>query len=465
MEGNKTLKSSVTALDEKLQWKEKYGYGLGDFAFNFVYQGVSLYLTIFYTDVVGLTPIAVSVLFLVARAWDAICDPIMGVIIDHTNTKHGRFRPFLLWFAIPFGISVVLCFTTPPLDDSGKLAYAYVTYIVKGMICTVLTCPYASLAAAMTQDSKERGELGLIRIIGGQIATLIVSTSIPICLKFFSDTSVGVAGSYQIAMTFCGIIGVIAYFLTFKVTKERYVNKQEKTKFTGAVIKKLIFNKPFITLFLGILFMHGYFAVSSSGLAYYFTYIYGSMTGLSIINFVGAGATIVGLLVVQRLLDRFDKKYIAVVGSIGCLIMPIYFQFCPATTAAMYVAIVIRFVYGFFWAAIQGLIWGLVPDTIEYGELKSGKRAEGLITSLQSFSYKVGLALAGIVPGIVLEVTGYVANAEQTEEAIAGIRAINGWIPFALLIFTIIFMAMYPLTKDRYENVVKQLREKKEAGE
>lgn len=456
------IKKSVTGLDEKLQWKEKYGYGLGDFAFNFVYQGVSLYLTIFYTDVFGLAPMAVSVLFIIARVWDAVNDPIMGMLVDRTNTKHGRFRPFLLWFAIPFGISVVLCFTTPPFEAGGKLVYAYITYIAMGMICTVLTCPYASLAAAMTQDSKERGELGVVRIIGGQIATLIVSTAIPVCLKIFSDTSIGVAGGYQVAMIICGVIGVIAYFLCFKVTKERYVFKGERVKYTKDVIINLIFrNKPFITLFLAILFMHGYFAVASSGLAYYFTYIFGSMTGLSIINFVGAGATIIGLLCIPKLMDRFDKKHIALVGTIGCLIMPLYLQFCPATSAAMWGAIVVRFVYGLFWAGIQGLVWGLVPDTVEYGELKSGKRAEGLVTALQSFSYKAGMALAGIIPGVILSVTGYVANAEQTPEALAGIRLMNGWIPFVLMAVTIIFMAMYPLTKDKYEDVVRQLREKK----
>lgn len=457
-------KSSVTALDEKLGWKEKYGYGLGDFAFNFVYQGVSLYLTIFYTDVVGLAPIAVSILFIVARVWDAVNDPMMGMIVDRTNTKHGRFRPYLLWFAIPFGVSVALCFTAPSFGGAGKLIYAYVTYILMGMICTVLTCPYASLAAAMTQDSKERGELGVVRIIGGQIATLIVASAIPLCLNFFSDTSVGAAGGYLVAMIFCGIIGIIAYFLCFKVTKERYVAKGERIKYTKDIIVNLIFkNKPFVTLFLAMLFMHGYFAVASAGLAYYFTYLFGSLTGLSIINLVGAAATIVGLLCIPKLLNRFDKKQIALVGTVGCLIMPLYFQFCPTTEAAMWGAIVIRIVYGFFWAGIQGLVWGLVPDTIEYGELKSGKRAEGLMTALQSFSYKAGMALAGIIPGFVLSATGYVANAEQSVEALDGIRLMNGWIPFILMALTIIFMAMYPLTKDKYEDVVRQLRERKQA--
>lgn len=459
------IKSSITALDEKLGWKEKYGYGLGDFAFNFVYQGVSLYLTIFYTDVVGLAPIAVSILFIVARIWDAVNDPLMGLIVDHTNTKHGRFRPYLLWFAIPFGVSVALCFTAPPFQDTGKLVYAYVTYILMGMICTALMCPYASLAAAMTQDSKERGELGVIRIIGGQVATLIVASSIPLCLSYFSGTSMGISGGYLVAMIFCGIIGIIAYFLCFKVTKERYVATGVHIKYTKDVIVNLIIkNKPFVTLFLAILFMHGYFAVASAGLAYYFTYLFGSLTGLAIINLVGAAATIVGLLCVPRMLDRFDKKHIALVGTIGCLIMPLYFQFCPTTEAAMWGSIVVRIVYGFFWAWIQGLVWGLVPDTIEYGELKSGKRAEGLMTALQSFSYKAGMALAGIIPGFVLAATGYVANAEQSAEALAGIRLMNGWIPFALMAATIIFMAMYPLTKDKYEDVVRELRAKKGMG-
>ncbi|MGI6766823.1 MAG: MFS transporter [Lentihominibacter sp.] len=454
--------ASVTASDEKLKPLEKYGYGLGDFAFNFVYMGVSLYLTIFYTDVVGIAPIAVSVLFLIARVFDALNDPVMGIIVDHTNTKHGRFRPYLLWFAVPFGISVVLCFTAPPFATyGGSLAYAYVTYILMGVICTILTCPYASLAAAMTQDSVERGELGVIRIIGGQIACLIVSSALPLCVNYFIKTEYGAAGGYLTAMIFCGIIGSVAYFTCFKVTKERYIVKEVKPKLTGPAIKGLVFNKAFLTLFLMIVFMHGYFAVASSGLAYFYTYIFNSLTGLSVFNLVSALATIAGLIIVNMLLRRgWDKKKVALIGSIGCIMCPIYFQFCPATVTAMYIALAIRVVYGFFWAAIQGLVWGLVPDTIEYGELRSGQRAAGLLTSLQSFAYKAGMALAGIIPGIVLSMTGYVPNVEQSEAAIAGIRAINGWIPLILIIGTIVFMAMYPLTRDKYESVLAELREK-----
>ena len=455
---------SVTAGDEKLKPLEKYGYGLGDFAFNFVYQGVSLYLTIFYTDVVGLAPIAVSVLFIIARVFDAVNDPLMGTIVDRVNTRHGRFRPFLLWFAVPFGVSVVLCFTAPPLSDTGALAYAYVTYIAMGIICTIVTCPYASLAAAMTQDSTERGELGIIRIIGGQIAGLIISSTIPLCLNYFGKTEGGMKTGYLVAMIICAIIGSAAYMMCFKVTKERYVVKEEKPKLSWEVIKGLIFNRAFISLFLMIIFLHGYFAVASSGLAYFYTYIFKSLTGLATINLVRAGATIAGLLLCQQLLRRgMDKKKIAVIGAFGCVICPLYFQFCPATPAAMYLALVVNAVYGFFWAAIQGLVWGLVPDTIEYGELKTGQRAAGLLTALQSFSYKAGMALAGVIPGIVLSVTGYVANAEQSASAIAGIRAINGWIPLVLILCTAICMVFYPLTRDKYEAVVAELRAKKAA--
>lgn len=457
------IKSSITAFDEKLQFKEKFGYGFGDFAFNFVYQGVSLYLVIFYTDVVGIAPLAISLMFAIVRVFDAVTDPLIGSIVDLVDTKHGRFRPFLLWFAIPFGVSLVLVFTAPGLVGGGMLIYAYVTYIALGIFCSFLMCPYASLAAAMTQDSKERGELGAIRIIGGQGAALIVGSLIPIMLLTFQDTYVGAAGAYQVSMAICAVIGTIAYFICFKVTKERYVQIGVKVKYTKDIIVKMIFtNKPFITLWLMIFFMHGFFAVSAAGLAFYYTYIFEDLQGLAVLNMVSAAATIVGLLIVLKLLDRYDKKKIALVGSIGCLIMPLYFQFCPPTAAAMWIAVAVRVVYGLFWAAIQGLVWGLVPDTIEYAELRSGKRAEGLMTALQSFSYKAGMACAGVIPGIVLAVTGFVPLVAQTDRALAGIRLMNGWIPFVLMLATVICMAVYPLTRDKYEDVLKQLREQKQ---
>ncbi|HBE9436664.1 sugar/Na+(H+) simporter [Clostridioides difficile] len=452
MENN--MKQPIIASD-KLSGKEKVGYATGDLACNLIFSTVGAFLMYFYTDVYGLAPMAVSMIFLVARIWDGLNDPIMGVIVDRTKSKHGKFRPYLLYGALPFTLIAILCFTVPDISPIGKFVYAFVTYIGLGMIYTLVNVPYGALTSAMTQDSTERANLSVVRMFFASVGTLIVTYGVPKLSTILGGENL--AKGYQQAMIIYGIAGGLLLLFCFFTTKERYsvVNEDSEKAGFKDIIVLLKNNKPLVILSLIFILMFGIMSIVDAVGIYFFQYVLGREDLLPTYMILGKGAVLVGYAVTPLLLKKFDKKEIIFWFTVVTLSLPIGMMFLGKEHITL--IMILRVIHGIAYSS-TGIMWSLVPDTIEYGELKTGKRREGITYSIIGFFFKFGMALGGLVPGVVLSMTGYVANTSQTSQALYGIRSINGIIPVVLTVAMLVLIKMYPLTEEKCREVINELR-------
>ncbi|HDO9660730.1 TPA: MFS transporter [Clostridioides difficile] len=452
MENN--MKQPIIASD-KLSGKEKVGYATGDLACNLIFSTVGAFLMYFYTDVYGLAPMAVSMIFLVARIWDGLNDPIMGVIVDRTKSKHGKFRPYLLYGALPFTLIAILCFTVPDISPMGKFVYAFITYIGLGMIYTLVNVPYGALTSAMTQDSTERANLSVVRMFFASVGTLIVTYGVPKLSTILGGENL--AKGYQQAMIIYGIAGGLLLLFCFFTTKERYsvVNEDSEKAGFKDIIVLLKNNKPLVILSLIFILMFGIMSIVDAVGIYFFQYVLGREDLLPTYMILGKGAVLVGYAVTPLLLKKFDKKEIIFWFTVVTLSLPIGMMFLGKEHITL--IMILRVIHGIAYSS-TGIMWSLVPDTIEYGELKTGKRREGITYSIIGFFFKFGMALGGLVPGVVLSMTGYVANTSQTSQALYGIRSINGIIPAVLTVAMLVLIKMYPLTEEKCREVINELR-------
>lgn len=429
------------------------GYGTGSVAMNIVYGLMSFYLLKFYTDVFGITAASAGIMFTVARIWDAINDPIMGVIVDKTKSRWGKFRPYILFGAIPMGLFAFLCFNTPDLDQAGKLIYAYVTYIGFGMIYTIIGVPYGALTSAMTQDLKEREKLTFYRSIGSLLATLlIVILVIPLTEAIGNgDLVIG----YRVTIGLLSGLAALLMLSTFFTSKEVVVasndNLQPAFKDSMKMVGK---NKPLIILMSVFVLTFAVNSITGAVGLYYLDYYLNRMDLYMIVSLTAMVPIIIGQPVVLPLIKKFGKKKIMIwCCALQGLLMFAKFIIPPNAT----LFILLSFLTGLSAAPFGTVIWAFVPDTIEYGEWKTGIRADGFVNAIIGFAFKLGMAGGGIIPGIVLTVTGYEANMVQTPLAIWGIRALVGLIPALLMFIAIIVFKFYDLTDDKYNAIVDEL--------
>lgn len=440
----------------KLKFGEKIGYASGDLACNLVYQTISMFLLIFYVDVYGITPVQASILFLVARVWDAINDPIMGLIVDKTKTRWGKFRPYLLFGAIPFGLLGILCFTTPNLGETGKLIYAYVTYIGLGMIYTVVNVPFGALSSAMTQDSNERTSIAAMRTFFATMAGAIVAIGLPkMVTKFGAGNE---AFGYQISIAIFAGLGIILLYVAFFSAKERYSNSDKNAKSITVkdTAKMIRANKPLMIICLLFVVLFGNITIAGSVGTFYFKY---NLQRYDLFGLNAALGMVINMAIipfVPGLAKKFEKKRLLMIALFINLLRPL--SMIGDNIPLIFVGTVL----GSMGAGIlAGLIWGLVPDTIEYGQWKTGVRAEGAVYVATGFFFKIGMALGGILPGFVMEWTGYVKNADQTPLALMGIKILIMGVPLILSIAMLVIMKFYNLDTATYNKIVKELNERK----
>lgn len=269
----------------KLSLKEKIGYSLGDTASHFVWDMVGFWILIFYTDTFGISAAAAGTIMLIARFWDMISDPIMGIIADRTQTRWGKFRPYILWMAIPYSVLAVLTFTTPDFGETGKVIYAGVTYFLLMTVFTAINLPYSSLGAVMTGDSVERISLNSYRFIFAFIGQLIVSgTALTLALYFGNGDK---ASGFQYTLLLFATISMILFFITFATTKERIQPSKEQKESLKEDFKNLLKNKPWIILFFVGIISFIMFAVQNLSVAYYFKYYIGNEENVQLFNVVG----------------------------------------------------------------------------------------------------------------------------------------------------------------------------------
>ncbi|WP_057779534.1 MFS transporter [Paucilactobacillus vaccinostercus] len=440
----------------RLPMREKFGWATGDFAQNLIYNCVSTYLLFFYTNVFGLSPAFAATMFLVVRMIDAINDPIIGTIVDKHTTRWGKYRGWLVITSIPFAIMAILCFYTPSFGSVGKMAYAYVTYIGMSLVYTTVNIPYGSMNAAMTRNDHELISMNSIRMFLAQLGGLVVSFGIPIFVKLFSGgyySGVNARTGWFLTMSMYGIVGALILLFCFSQTKEHIhmtASQQAEVKVSD-LFHQLVINVPLRVLAIFFIIIFGLMSVVNSIGAYYMTYNAGDAGLMQWYNLIGT----LPVFVVIPLTPWLNKKMgpqklmqmallVAVIGSVLMFMIP------AKNIALTFLGRAIQ-TAGIFLAGT--FEWGLVPQTITYGEWKTGKRENGIINAVIGFFFKAGMAMGGVVPGYALAAFGFVANQNQTANSLLGIKLTATLIPAVFCVIAMIVFSFYKLNNEKIEKM------------
>ncbi|HET7535835.1 MAG TPA: glycoside-pentoside-hexuronide (GPH):cation symporter [Candidatus Didemnitutus sp.] len=485
----------------KVSFLEKAGYSLGDIATNFFFQSMILYQNRFYTDTVGLSPTVVSVMFLVVRLADAFFDPIIGALSDRTKTRWGKFRPWVLATAIPFGAIFWLVCVVPNVGPQGKVIYAYVTYVLLMILYSANNTPYSALMGVMTPNISDRANIARYRFVAaifGQFA--IQSFALPMVDKFGGGND---ARGWAYTMAIFGSLMVICNFIVFFTTKERVLPNPEQKPSIKEDLKNVFGCKPWISMFVLTLAVFTMLVVRGTSLYYLFSYyldpaaigkflsgwglaapVDGQVSGLRVLltekwfnllvrpdysNAVAVGfsffsdlGSIVQILLIplsKPLSDRFGKKtvfiagvLVTVVANLGVLLVS------PTDLTSMFWLSVL---WSVGWGPTIPLLWLMIADVADYSEWQTSRRATGFMFAGILFGLKVGLGLGGAVANWIIGGYGYVANAKQTEHALLGIRLGASFYPCLLLVIVIACLALYPIGKELNLRIQNELTERR----
>ncbi|MCL2913502.1 glycoside-pentoside-hexuronide (GPH):cation symporter [Shewanella corallii] len=432
---------------------EKIAYGLGDTASNIIFQTVMLFLTFFYTDIFGISPAYVGTMFLAVRLIDAFTDPLMGWLSDHTRTRWGRFRPYLLWFALPFGIISVMTFTTPELSESGKLIYAFVTYTALMMVYTAINIPYCALGGVLTTDPDERVSIQSYRFIFAMIGGLLVSGLTLPLVDYLGEGDKALG--YQQTIMVMSILGTILFLICFAGTRERdNPVTAEKLNFK-ADIKALAKNDQWRILCAAATFLLTGLVLRTTIAIYYVKYYLGEPDLTTWFITLGMIGNIIGCAIANPLSKRICKVK-AYIGLqwISAGICSLSFFIGPDQLTLAFAA---YFLWNFFTNMGSPLLWAKMADTVDYGEWKTGVRITGMLYSSIIFFIKLGLALGGAIAGWLLAGYGYVADAEQTPMALQGILMSFTVYPAIGAIIVAFVMGKYTLNRQKVSEVTQAL--------
>ncbi len=397
--------------------KEKIAYGLGDTASNIIFQTVMMFLLIYYTDVVGLSPALVGTLFLVVRIFDAITDPLMGAMADRTKTKWGQFRPYLLWLAIPFGLISVLAFSTFDLSENGKIIYAFATYSLLMIAYTAINIPYSALGGVLTADPKERVSVQSYRFVFGMLGGLIVAAGTMPLVEWLGagDKALG----YQYTMIAMSTLGVILFLLCFVGTQERVSPPKDQTSTFKENFAHLWQNDQWRILCIAGLFLLSGQVLRATLAVYYVKYYLGQADQITLFMTLGMIGSILGAALSQTLAKVVCKikAYISLQSIAAFICILSYF----VGKDQIIMAFTLFFLWNFFLQMATPMLWAKMADTIDYGHWKTGIRITGMIYSAVVFFIKLGVAVGGALAGWLLAYYGYQADVEQTDSTQQGI--------------------------------------------
>ena len=454
---------------------EKIGYGFGDMASFMFWKLFGAYLMIFYTDVFGLPAAVVGTMFLITRIWDSAFDPIVGVVADRTHSRWGKFRPYLLWLAVPFGIIGVLTFVTPDWSPIGKLVYAYVTYSLMMMIYSAINVPYASLLGVMSPNPKERNTLSTYRMTFAYIGSFIALLLFMPLVNFFSGNSKDLGDQqtgWTMAVVVIAILCIILFFGCFAWTKERVKPIKEAQNPLKEDLKDLFKNKPWwILLGAGVAALV-FNSIRDGATVYYFKYFvveedYATVSffGMSFVLSglylaLGQAANIIGVIAAAPVSNRIGKRNTYMWAMIIATVLSvIFYWFDKEDLIWMFV---FQALISICAGSIFPLLWSMYADCADYSELKTGNRATGLIFSSSSMSQKFGWAIGTAITGWLLGFFGFQANAVQSEEAISGIKMFLSFLPAVGTILSVVFISMYPLTEKKMKDITTELECKRQ---
>lgn len=455
----------------RIRFIEKVGYGFGDMASSMFWKVFSYYLPFFYSNVFGLTLDQVAMLLMVTRIWDAVSDPMMGVIADRTNTRWGKYRPYLLWVAIPFAVCGVLLFTTPQWSSQAKLIYAYVSYILMMTVYTAINVPYGAMLGVMTDNSSEKTSLSSYRMFFAYIGSFIVLFMWePMVGRFGS--SMTLSGSWQASMSVVAIVCIVLFVLTFILTKERVRASASASVLHD--IKSLFKNLPFWILVGAALCTNLFLTMRGSTVAYFFKdYIpegsrlaFGGISVLFYAGFflsIGEISNMVGVAFASQISSRIGKKSTFFFSMLALAVLSILFFFVPISPVGFIMMVLLQIMICVFAGIISPLLWSMYADVADYSEHAFNSASTGLIFSSSSMAQKFGSAFGGAMVMWILAAFGYqtAEGCVQTAEAITGLNLLMSIIPAGVALLAMIIMWFYPLTTSKMTDIEASLKDKR----
>ncbi|HDQ3620913.1 MFS transporter [Escherichia coli] len=443
----------------RLPFKEKLSYGIGDLASNILLDIGTLYLLKFYTDVLGLPGTYGGIIFLISKFFTAFTDMGTGIMLDSRRKigPKGKFRPFILYASFPVTLLAIANFVGTPFDVTGKTVMATILFMLYGLFFSMMNCSYGAMIPAITKNPNERAQLAAYRQGGATIGLLICTVAFIPLQSLFSDSTVG----YACAALMFSIGGFIFMMLCYRGVKEHYVDTTP-TGHKASILKSFcaIFrNPPLLVLCIANLCTLAAFNIKLAIQVYYTQYVLNDINLLSWMGFFSMGCILVGVLLVPLTVKCFGKKQVYLAGMVLWAVGDIL-NYCWGSNSFTFV--MFSCVAFFGTAFVNSLNWALVPDTVDYGEWKTGIRAEGSVYTGYTFFRKISAALAGFLPGIMLTQIGYIPNIAQSDATLQGLRQLIFIWPCALAIIAALTMGFfYTLNEKRFALIIEEINQRK----
>ena len=456
----------------KLRKTEKISYGFGDLASVLYWQTFMLYFTYFYTDVFLIPASAAATMFLVSRLWDGLNDPIMGMIADRTKTRWGKFRPYLLWLCVPFAIIGVLTFTVPNFAPSGKMIWAYATFILIMMLYTGINIPYTALLGVISPDSNERTSVSSIKFIFAYAAGIIVSATLLPMVKALGGNS-QVRG-WQLSFVVYGVAAILFFLIAFRGTRERVKPPKTQKSSIKQDLYELVTNGPWLILLGATLTFILFVAVRGSVTAHYFKYVIGAQqlsipllgaktydfeTLVSAFNTVGQISSLLGVLIVNWFARVVGKKKTFLIFFIVAILSTAGFYLLSARQLPL--IYLLQITGSLTGGPLSVLLWAMYADTADYAEWKRGRRTTGLVFSASTMSQKFGWAFGAYVALTLMSQVGFSPNQAQTNDSLKGLILLFSLIPAAFGAVSMIILFFYPLHDKRVATITAELSERR----
>ena len=451
------VKNSINDENAVLDMKERVGYGIGDFANNMMYAPVNSFVTYFLTNVAGIGAGVVGTIMLLSRILDGFSDLTVGILMEKIKSRHGKARPWLLWWCIPFAVSLVLLFTAPDFGMTGKIIYAFLTYnLAVTVVYTAINLPFGSLAALMTRNQRERGYLNISKMVFAFGGGLVVNMATLPMVKLFGNDG----RAWQLTFVIYGLAAMVLFLVVFFSTKERVVNKNEEKGESINIkdaLQSLIRNKYWLLLLL-VFFLNSFGGALIGVNVYYAQYIMNDTALVGTLSLYQTIASFITFAVSAKFIEKLGKQKIALCGAVISLAGYAIVILAPTSYTMLYAAALIK---GAGNAAISGVMYGMLADTVEYNEWKSGIRAEGLVFSANSIGIKIGTGLGAAALGWILAYFGYVSQSStQPELAIEGIRIIFLYVPLFIYAGLTVALNFYHLDNE-YDGIIADLEKRK----
>lgn len=482
----------MNTTSQKVSVIEKIGYSLGDLAANLIFQTLMTFLAFFYTDVYRIPPATASAIIFAGGMLGAFFNPVMGIIADRTTTRWGKFRPWILWTAVPFGVIAILAFSTPDFSPGGKVAYALITYVLLVIVYSANNLPYASLSGVLTGDMAERNSISSYRFVAVMVAQFIVQgLLLPLVLILGDGDKIK---GFENTMTLFAVTGVVFFIITFLTTKERVIPTSGQQSSIREDLGDLFKNKPWIAMLIITIFIFITLALKGGMYVYYFEnylseqhladflenigfngFIDGlngvlvSMglhgftwpedaptSGFSLFNAGGIIMMIVGITVSKTLADRFGKRDVFGVSLfLSALCLLVFYFYAPTAIALVFGT---QLAHGFFYGIGTPLLWAMIADVADYSEWRNNRRATAIIFSAMIFGLKAGLSIGGALVAGILAFYGYSEElAIQSPETINGIKLSLSVYPTLTFFIAVACLFFYEINKKKEVEIQEAL--------